>query len=220
LAENEAAGIPDSVITPDDQAAFLETLKTTGYPPDVVQYMLDLGWDQAEIDRRLEDEIATLENMDFRPKTDYEDLRQFAAENMRRGQALVDRYQSVAAGRMAGGGKNAPGPGIDPITYRFRVGHDRPGTETVRLVVRPLQLPIDWSWELETDEVELGAGEIREVSFVLVPGPTPLPGEELEVAVEGWLDDELLGGISFEYRVPQLIELEPSIFNGDFEAAP
>ena len=220
LAENEAAGIPDSVITPDDQAAFLETLKTTGYPPDVVQYMLDLGWDQAEIDRRLEDEIATLENMDFRPKTDYEDLRQFAAENMRRGQALVDRYQSVAAGRMAGGGKNAPGPGIDPITYRFRVGHDRPGTETVRLLVRPLQLPIDWSWELETDEVELGAGEIREVSFVLVPGPTPLPGEELEVAVEGWLDDELLGGISFEYRVPQLIELEPSIFNGDFEAAP
>jgi len=78
-------------------------------------------------------------------------------------------------------------------------------------------LPINWSYELSDREFDLNPGEIREVRLRLVPGPDSISADTINIAVEGYVLDALIGGILFEYYTPNVIQPDAVIFSSSFE---
>ncbi|MEM7705899.1 MAG: Ig-like domain-containing protein [Pseudomonadota bacterium] len=215
LIEVQAAGIPDELTTPDEQEAYLASLKTVGFEQSDLDYLLDSGWPQADIDQRLADAISVLEETNFRTVSFYGVIRQTRDEVLAEGNRLVSRF-GATTNKFAGKGL-MPEPELDPVAYDFRLGHDRSTTETVDLVVKPLNIPSNWTYELSDRSITLDAGQIEIVTLTLNPSASNLGGDRVDLAVEGYIGDELLGGILFDYTLPQLIENVDGVFANGFE---
>ncbi len=94
---------------------------------------------------------------------------------------------------------------VRPLPFTFDVGHPFNNTRDVDLVVRPLNLPLDWTYELNTPSFTLAAGEAAKATLTLYPGREMLEGDLVQVAVEGYVDGELVGGIIMEHNTPSLM---------------
>ena len=217
LLELAAAGIEDPVFTTVEQAEYLELLRTSGFEQSTVDYLLDSGWSQAEVDLRLQEVVRAYESQPFLPANFYGTVQQARDLAQRDGDDLVSRYGGTSNKSLLTKGNGMTVPDLDPVTYSFRVGHDRLTTETVQLVVRPLSVPIDWSYELEDRSLTLDPGEIQTTTLAVYPSGTQMPGDGVALAVEGFIDDELIGGVSLEYAVPQLLETVDGVFLDGFE---
>jgi len=84
---------------------------------------------------------------------------------------------------------------VRPLPFTFDVGHPFNNTRDVDLVVRLLNLPLDWTYELNSPSFTLAAGEVANATLTLYPGSDMLEGDLVQVAVEGYVDGELVGGI-------------------------
>src|SRR5690606_10943866 len=72
----------------------------------------------------------------------------------------------------------------------IQIGNPHPQTETVNLVVRPIDLPPDWIVSVSPSSVSLGAGESIAALIRISPG-TPLPqGSAPRFAIEGYVAGE------------------------------
>ena len=196
---------------------YLELLRTSGFEQSTVDYLLDSGWSQAEVDLRLQEVVRAYESQPFLPANFYDTVQQARDLAQRDGDDLVSRYGGTSNKSLLTKGNGMTVPDLDPVTYSFRVGHDRLTTETVQLVVRPLSVPIDWSYELEDRSLTLDPGEIQTTTLAVYPSGTQMPGDGVALAVEGFIDDELIGGVSLEYAVPQLLETVDGVFLDGFE---
>jgi hypothetical protein len=85
-------------------------------------------------------------------------------------------------------------------------------------VVRPVSLPVAWTYDLSLQSVTLGAGETREVELTLYPSDDLLEGDLIQVTVEGYVGSELIGGLLMEYLVPSLTLSPDIIFADGFES--
>ena len=200
LDELSHAGIQDVLMTVDGQAAYLEMLKTTGYEQDTIDYLLTSGWGMDEVNNRLAQEIAEYEGSDFASIAFTDAMRATRDKAIAEGNDLVSRYGDAVAGVASSGEVHS----LDPMSWEFVVGHEHAATKTVELRVKPLGLPVNWSYELSERVLELDPGETRKVVFSLFPGQEDLADTTINIAVEGYISDELIGGISFEYYVPRL----------------
>ncbi|MFV1859544.1 MAG: Ig-like domain-containing protein [Anaerolineales bacterium] len=93
---------------------------------------------------------------------------------------------------------------VRPLPFTFDVGHPFNNTRDVELVVRPLNLPLDWTYELSSPFFTLAATEVATATLTLYPGSEMLEGDLVQVAVEGYVDGELVGGIIMEHNTPSL----------------
>jgi hypothetical protein len=93
---------------------------------------------------------------------------------------------------------------VPPQVFSFEVGHPFTGQQTVDLVVRPVSLPLGWTYALNRQNVTVDEGETIEVALTLYPGNDLLEGDLVQVTVEGYVDGELIGGILMEYLTPHL----------------
>ncbi len=93
---------------------------------------------------------------------------------------------------------------VRPLSFTFNVGHPFNNSRDVDLVVRPLHLPLDWTYELSSPAFSLAAGEIATATLTLYPGREMLEGDLVQVAVEGYVDGGLVGGIIMEQNTPSL----------------
>ncbi len=229
LTEAQMAGIADPLMIPEEQTAYLEMLKTTGFDQDTIDYLLVSGWSLEELDRRLQELITQFENRIFTATTFSDAMRAAAAKAIVDGNILISRYggqSTVIASSQLASEKGAFNNGvinnvntiiIEPMTWTFDVGHGSLSTETVTLKVKPLNLPINWSYELSDREFDLDPGEIREVKLRLIPGPDSISADTINIAVEGYILDALIGGIVFEYYTPNVIQPDAIIFSNSFE---
>jgi hypothetical protein len=97
--------------------------------------------------------------------------------------------------------------------FDFEVGHPLPTEETVELVVRPVNLPLGWTYELSRRNATLVQGETVDVALTLHPGSELLEGDLVQVVVEGFVDGELVGGVRMEYLTPFLSPRAQSIIH-------
>ena len=199
LDELAIAGIEDVLMTVDDQLAYLEMLKTTGFEQDTIDYLLTSGWSPDEVDRRLEQEIAEYEATDFATISFTDAMRLVRDKAVARGNELVARYGDTVS-RAVGVDTHS----LDPIVWNFMVGHTEDTTKTVKLKVKPLNLPVNWAYELSERNIALDPGRTRDVTLRVYPEAESLGGETIALAVEGYIGDALIGGISFDYYVPRL----------------
>jgi hypothetical protein len=93
---------------------------------------------------------------------------------------------------------------VPPQVFSFEVGHPFTGQQTVDLVVRPVSLPLGWTYALNRQNVTVDEGETIEVALTLYPGNDLLEGDLVQVTVEGYVDSELIGGVLMEYLTPHL----------------
>ncbi|HSJ58269.1 MAG TPA: Ig-like domain-containing protein [Anaerolineae bacterium] len=85
----------------------------------------------------------------------------------------------------------------------FQVGNPLPDAATVELRVRTLDLPPDWMVSVSPASVDLAPGEQVTGVLTLRPGLAAVQGTRPRVAVEGYIDDELIGGIVIDVMVPR-----------------
>jgi hypothetical protein len=93
---------------------------------------------------------------------------------------------------------------VPPQVFSFEVGHPFAGQQTVDLVVRPVSLPLGWTYALNQQNVTVNEGETVDVTLTLYPGNELLEGDLVQVTVEGYLNGELIGGVLMEYLTPHL----------------
>jgi len=96
---------------------------------------------------------------------------------------------------------------VRTVVFQFDVGHPFSNTHEVELVVKPVNLPLDWTYELNSDSFTLDSDEFAEATLTLHPGDKMLEGDLIQVAVEGYVDGELVGGILMEHNTPHLTPL-------------
>ena len=114
-----------------------------------------------------------------------------------------------------------PGTVQLPMVYEFCVGNPKPQPVTIHLDITALGLPPDWLAELGWTEATLAPNQVlcnvltitlasamaivspQAMATTLELAPGTLPGDSHFVAVEAWADDELLGGVQFEFEPVQ-----------------
>ncbi len=203
LTLTQGAGVPDVTIAPGDYADYLNELLTVGYDTDTITFHQALGLSDAEIQALLELEIATLRNTPLFVTSFYsilEEIRDAAAD---RGSTLKLNYgrsgaQVQTVGRMAA----EESLYLGTLTTDFVVGNPQETVRTVDLVVRPVQLPLDWSYRLSSTAVQLAPGETTMITLTIDVGHAIAQDSQARISVEGYIVSELIGGILFVQEVP------------------
>ena len=84
---------------------------------------------------------------------------------------------------------------LGTLTTDFTVGNPRETPQTVALVVRPVQLPLGWTYRLSTTSLALGAGQTATVTLTVDVGHTVPEDSLARLSVEDYLGSDLIGGI-------------------------
>jgi hypothetical protein len=202
LDATQGAGVSDVSISVAAQQAVLEKVKIGGFPTALVQFYEDAGLSAEQI-ADLEDTYLTMiPPGDLQASTAYAAIADYSAFLREAG------YKVFAAL----GGAAAPGAHLLPAQDRripvdrlatgFTVGNPTGSEATVELYVRPIDVPLGWSYGVDQPAPVLEAGETTTVTlFVDVPGEA-LAGSEAFLVVEGYIDGEFIGGIGFNPSFP------------------
>ena len=120
---------------------------------------------------------------------------------------------SGSPGLPAGKSTSAPASGntlvqLSNSTATFQVGNPMTATSpiTIDLRTRRINLPADWSVSVVPSQViNLAPGAVTTATVEIVTG-SPLPQGSLpQVAVEGYVGSQLLGGVSFSVVAPNYV---------------
>jgi len=98
-----------------------------------------------------------------------------------------------------------------PMTHHFAVGNPHNEPKQVRLDTKDIGLPDCWHVGLGFNEVTLGPGEVVSNTLTItgtcgvtmLMSEEALPGDAHSVAVEAYIDDELVGGVQFEFEMAE-----------------
>ena len=205
LIAMEDAGVQDARILPADYLDWLDDLRTSGFSSEESALFRALGLDDAETEAQrlhlvewLERESASL------PVTSvYEVIGNNRDLMRKRAQAVVDDYGPAVAVQAAGS-PAATLEAVGSMRAPFVVGNPTDEEGTVELLVRPVDVPLNWTYSLDKPAPTLGAGETTTVTLTIDPGATMLRGVTARFAVEGYIDGEYVGGILYERTVPQV----------------
>jgi len=114
---------------------------------------------------------------------------------------------SIRSIRVANLNNGANSVFVRPIPFTFNVGHPFSNTRDVELVARAVNLPLDWTYELNSSSLTLNADEVATATLTLYPGREMLEGDLVQVAVEGYVDGGLVGGIIMEHNTPKTVAI-------------
>ncbi len=84
----------------------------------------------------------------------------------------------------------------------LQVGNSTGITATIDLSARPINLPADWAVQVSPSQVTLPAGGQITATVSIVAGAPVPQGSILQVAVEGHIGTQLLGGVAVEVLAP------------------
>jgi hypothetical protein len=213
-----AEGIVDLLVQPADVAAYQARLASQGFTASEVQAAHMVGLPDDTIEKiRLR-----------RMQTDPDESSGLMIE---RWEALAAAYRSLGAelsnfSIFPGGSSQESGAGFDGSTAAsavgnlvrlntlnesFQVGNPLTQTAVIDLLVRPVDVPPDWQVEVTPRQVTLAPGEFITATLQVTPG-AGLPQDSLvEVAVEGYIGGDLLGGIAVQVLAPELVPYDGTL---------
>jgi hypothetical protein len=210
LEVTEEAGVPDQFFTPQDYQEYLTRLQTSGYDPEVRAFHEQSGLTSADIDTMLQEEIERLQMGRFTATSLYALLREVRDTARQEAEDLRKTYGTDSDSQATLSQDSPRSFAIDPIAGSFVVANPTDSRETINLTVRPVNLPINWSYSLDNPAPVLDAGEDVTITLTLSPGDTPMvEGTQIQVAVEGTIEGDYIGGIVFERWAPGQPRQEP-----------
>lgn len=203
LAVTEGAGVPDAYFYPEDYEAAFDDLVQNGFDAETLDYLQQSGLSEALIDELRQDIIDETQGRSFKTTSFYQTVRNTRDEALQIAAQLERQYDLGATALTAASDTTLPTE-IQP--FDFVVGHPFGQEERVDLTIRPVSLPMDWSARLDQDNVTLGQGETVSNTLTLVPGDRVPEGDTVEIAVEGYVDGDYVGGILFTYHAPMVTQ--------------
>ncbi|MFZ2095330.1 MAG: hypothetical protein WAV05_01710 [Anaerolineales bacterium] len=84
----------------------------------------------------------------------------------------------------------------------FQLSNPNPKASQVTLSVRRIGLPADWSVNVSPAQITLDPGQQITVTVSVVAGSPLAQGSHPQVAVEGYINGQLVGGVVLETLVP------------------
>lgn len=209
LTASRDAGVDEPVIAAQDYVDFLARLKSTGFNAAETDYFQRAGLDSAEIQDVLDNEIANLESANgrFRPVGAYEALTALRDAYEAQAEAIFDHHGRTegasTASAIAAVASSDPEllPG-GPITAEFTVGNPKGSEKTVELRVRPVDMPSHWSYSLSDPRPRLAAGASKTVNLTIDTGEKLIENTTARIAIEGYIDDEIVGGVVVKRTTP------------------
>lgn len=195
------AATPDAsttVFLPENFAATQSELEGSGFDADERTFYKDAGFTdeliddlEADLVRQYTDgapESITLESAILQAQAELAEIAvRLRAENP------LPTTRSAGAQEVI----------VQPVVYNFEVGHQLSGNRTVNLQVRPVNLPVNWTYELSSANVAVDEGETQTVTLTLYPGSEQLEDDVVQVTVEGYVDGDLVGGILLQHTTPR-----------------
>lgn len=196
----------DIVMTADIYQAYQERLQTQGFNADEIAGAHLLGMTDAEIETMRQDRLAldpasTAGSVTKRLTAYAQTLRDLSSAILNPAGAVFN------TGGLAGLAAQANIPN-DNLAHLFasdvtvQVGNPYSATETVTLVIRPIDLPPDWLVTISPSSPTLAPGESVTVIVHISAGSPAPQGTTPSFALEGYIGGDLIGGTVLDTIVP------------------
>jgi hypothetical protein len=156
-------------------------------PNDLTGNLLDFYTDEAAISRDLG--YALLDNYNFRPRSSV----------------------GGSPGLLAPTADGNTLAHIDNSVVTLQVGNPLTQTALIDLEIRRIDLPADWTASVSPAQVSLAPGEETTVTVTVLTGSLVPQGAMPRVAVEGYVGDQLLGGVVVEIIVPRYVFFDGNV---------
>lgn len=206
IAEMQSEAIPDRVFTADMIRAYQDRLRTQGFNADELTAAQTINLTPAEIEEIRQTRINEDPNLAAGSVTALVEAMSSALRQT--GDALLATSPVTSA---------APDRGLKPAaaepnqlirantqTYLIPVANPQNQATTVELKVRPLDLPDDWGVSITPITSTLSAGEQITATLVVAPSSTAVQGSHPRVAVEAYIQNQLIGGVVQDILVPDI----------------
>ncbi|MBN1660629.1 MAG: Ig-like domain-containing protein [Anaerolineae bacterium] len=195
-------GVEDLTVPVAKVEAYQARLASEGFSADEIAAARSIGLTDAEIESIRQARLAA----------DPEEVAGSVVTRLRTTAAALRPLGDVLMNppnfdQGAGVGTTAPGSANLARIFvghtPFQIGNPLPDAAAIELRVRSLDLPPDWMVSVSPTSVSLAPG--GQVTGVLTvrPGLASVQGTRPRVAVEGYIDDELIGGIVVDVMVPR-----------------
>lgn len=205
LAATEGAGLDDRAITIQEQIDVIDAVRANGFDQETLDWYQASGLDAEQIASLEQTFVTMLPKWQLKMTTTYDILREtrdiilgVAEQVLAPPPVLQSAVTQTARAQSAA----APAREIGTLENEFVVGNPTDNKATVNLQIRPVDVPLSWIYYLDIPAPELDPGESTTVTLTLDPGGTVLEDTEVRVAVEGFIGDELVGGILFNPTIP------------------
>jgi len=206
-----AENIPDIAITISDVITYQNRLSTQGFTADELAGYQSIGLTADEIETIRQGYIhADPNQVAGSPRAKLQDLV-YRFANL--GQILL--YPAVFAPSISVGGSGGLRPEtvssgntlaqINETHTTIQLGNPLTQTATIDVRVRLIDLPADWVVGVFPAQVTLLPGEQITVTVSIVPGAPAPQGITPRVAIEGYVNGQLLGGVAVDIVVPRYI---------------
>jgi hypothetical protein len=211
----EAEGGGNAGLTLDEAVAAQARLAADGYTPAELEAAHALGFTDEQI------EAARQIDLSLKP----EDLagpivaKLAAAEEAFRGQGayLIEPVnfaeepgreglsgQFLLAG-VALTGENSNLARIYEHSSTIQIGNPLDHEATIELRLRPISIPVGWQTEVSVDSITLKPGEEATVTVSISATTPAAQGSMVKLAVEGYAEGQLLGGVVVAVLVPNYV---------------
>jgi hypothetical protein len=94
------------------------------------------------------------------------------------------------------------------VERSIEIGNPLSTTATIELKVRKIGMPADWSVLVSPSTLTLAPGEQQTVSVRISPPGVSVQGTAPRVAVEGYANGSLIGGVAFTVVVPKYVPFQ------------
>jgi hypothetical protein len=200
LAATEGTGVDDRAITIQEQIDVIDAVQANGSDQETLGWYQASGLDAEQIASLEQTFVTMLPQSQLKMTTSYDVLREtrdtildVAAQVL----AATSVQQSTSAQAAA-----APTTEVGQLENEFVVGNPTDSSATVNLQIRPVDVPIGWTYYLDNPAPEIDPRETTTVTLTIDPGGPVLEETDMRVAVEGFINGELVSGILFNPIFP------------------
>jgi hypothetical protein len=204
LVVTENAGLEDVTFMPQEYEAYLNELQTVGYDAETISFHQQFGLNSTQIDQMLDSEITESIHWNYLPITFYDTLHELEAEVLTLSAELSSHYGGSQVRAVSSASSIPETFFVDTMTMDFEVGNPMNSQETLNLLIRPVEIPVGWTYSLSNPAPLLDAGETMTVTLTLQPDAPMLENTHVRLAVEGFINGEYIGGILYNQVIPSL----------------
>ncbi len=207
-----AEGVADVVQTADEVRAYQDQLRTLGFSQVEIDAAHLLGLSDAEIEAIRQATIAADPNEEAGSMREYQ--TNLAAVYREWGNAFLnpsnfpEPIPDSGVARAASAEDNNLAQFFQSV-FALQVGNPLSQTATVELVVRRIDIPNDWIVSTDWVSATLAAGQQLTATITVIPASASVQGTQPRIAVEGYIGDQLIGGVVLGIVVPQYVAFIP-----------
>ena len=207
-------GETEILVTAGDMIAYQQRLAATGFTTQEIADAKLIGLTDADIEEFRLGIIAANPNDIAGNLLDKFTSEAAISRELGRSLLAPSSYEpglsiSGSAGLMASAADGNTLAQINNLVETLQIGNPLTQTVLIGILTRRIDMPADWMVSVSPAQVSLAPGEQTTVTVTIAPG-SPVPQNSIpRVAVEGYANNQLLGGVVIDIVVPRYVPFAP-----------